>query len=136
MYRSDSRLLLAVIVPLLIWPWVPAWNVGGRSEGLPGLIVLTVLVPIAEEILFRGFIQGGLMGIAVFRRIVLGISFANWTTSIIFATAHGWQHPLTLLPGYLTVSLVLGYFRERYNGIRVPVLLHAYYNLGLWLFAA
>jgi membrane protease YdiL (CAAX protease family) len=24
---------------------------------------------------------------------------------------------------------VLGYFRERYNGIRVPVALHAYYNL-------
>jgi membrane protease YdiL (CAAX protease family) len=28
---------------------------------------------------------------------------------------------------------VLGYFRERYNGILVPVALHAYYNLALLL---
>jgi membrane protease YdiL (CAAX protease family) len=34
-------------------------------------------------------------------------------------------------PGYLAVSLVLGYFRERYHGIPVPVVLHAWYNLAL-----
>ena len=38
---------------------------------------------------------------------------------------------MVLVSGYLAVSLMLGYFRERYNGIVVPVALHAYYNLAL-----
>ncbi|MGC2164719.1 MAG: JDVT-CTERM system glutamic-type intramembrane protease [Gallionella sp.] len=136
MLRPDSRLFIAVIAPLLIWPWVPAWDGGSYRDGVSEAIVLIVLAPIAEEIVFRGFVQGGLLRIARFRQIALGISIANWTTSIVFAAAHGWQHPLTFLPGYLVVSVVLGYFRERYNGIRIPVLLHGYYNLGLWFFAS
>ncbi|MBI5890665.1 MAG: CPBP family intramembrane metalloprotease [Nitrosomonadales bacterium] len=52
-----------------------------------------------------------------------------------FALAHLWQHPALLFPGYFAVSLVLGYFRERYGGVLVPILLHSYYNLGLWVVA-
>ncbi len=136
MFRPDYRLIIAVVAPLLIWSWVPAWDGGSQRDGFSAALVLIVLAPIAEEIVFRGFMQGGLLNITRFRQGVLGASIANWTTSIVFAAAHGWQHPLMLLPGYLVVSLVLGYFRERYNGIRVPILLHGYYNLGLWYFAS
>jgi membrane protease YdiL (CAAX protease family) len=52
-------------------------------------------------------------------------------TSSLFALAHVWQHPAVLVPGYFVVSLVLGYFRERYKGILVPIALHAWYNLAL-----
>lgn len=84
-----------------------------------------------EEAIFRGGIQTWLLRKRLFKIDTLGLSRANWLTSSLFAAAHIWQHPLALVPGYFAVSLVLGYFRERYNGIRVPVALHAYYNLML-----
>jgi hypothetical protein len=96
-------------------------------------MVFCVSVAILEEVVFRGGIQGGLLRKEVFRSKLLGLSRANWLTSSLFAVAHIWQHPLALVPGYFAVSLVQGYFRERYNGILVPELLHAWYNLMLLL---
>jgi hypothetical protein len=92
-------------------------------------------VPIIEEVLFRGFLQGWLLQKKMFRQRLAGISRANGLTSIGFAVAHLWQHALGLIPGYFVVSLLLGHFRERYRGILVPVLLHGYYNLGVIYFA-
>lgn len=129
--RADYRLLAAVIVPLLVWPWIPPWEDSILEEGLPGATMLCVSFAVLEEVLFRGGIQGWLLTRARFRKNVLRLSRANWLTSLIFAAAHVWQHPLALVPGYLAVSLMLGYFRERYNGILVPVVLHAWYNLAL-----
>lgn len=134
--RPDYRLITAVIAPLLIWPWLPPWDSAYLKGGAVNTIVLFALVPIAEEALFRGFLQGWLLGRDSFKHITAGFSRANWLTSLAFACAHIWQHPLTLIPGYFAVSLMLGYFRERRGGILVPVLLHSYYNLGLLLFVA
>ena len=102
-----------------------------QAKGLSGAIVFGVSIAVLEEVIFRGGIQGGLLRKEIFKSKLLGLSRANWLTSSLFAVAHVWQHPLVLVPGYLVVSLVLGYFRERYNGILVPVLLHAWYNLAL-----
>ena len=136
MVRPDYRLITAVVAPLLIWPWLAPWDNGYLKGGAASAIILFTLMPIAEEVLFRGFIQGGRLARDRFKHITVGFSGANWVTSIAFACAHIWQHPLTLIPGYFAVSLVLGYFRERYGGILVPVLLHSYYNLGLLFFTA
>ncbi|MFA6921368.1 MAG: JDVT-CTERM system glutamic-type intramembrane protease [Gallionella sp.] len=127
--RIDYRLVAAVIAPLLIWPFIPPWD----SVCLNGwkVSVLFALIPVVEEMLFRGFLQGGLLSHDRFKPVMAGFSRANWLTSIAFACGHLWQHPLILIPGYFAVSLVLGYFRERYGGILIPVLLHSYYNLGL-----
>jgi membrane protease YdiL (CAAX protease family) len=134
--RPDYRLIAAVIAPLLIWPWLPPWDNAYLKGGTVGAIALFTLIPVAEEVLFRGFIQGWLLARGGFKRITAGFSVANWLTSIAFACAHIWQHPLVLIPGYFAVSLVLGHFRERYGGILVPVCLHVYYNLGLLVFTA
>ena len=134
--RTDYRLVAAVIAPLLIWPYLPSWDSSYLGGGALDALALFIAIPIAEEILFRGFLQGGLLKRDWFAQISTGFSRANWLTSIAFAGAHIWQHPLVLIPGYFGVSMVLGYFRERYGGLLVPVLLHCYYNLGLLLFAA
>lgn len=134
--RTDYRLVAAVIAPLLIWPYLPSWDSSYLEGGALDALALFIAIPIAEEILFRGFLQGGLLKRDWFAQISTGFSRANWLTSIAFAGAHIWQHPLVLIPGYFGVSMVLGYFRERYGGLLVPVLLHCYYNLGLLLFAA
>lgn len=133
MARADFQLLLAVIAPLLIWPWVPAGDYAYAENGFFNTVALFTLVPIVEEIVFRGFLQGWLLQKSWFGKQTAGASRANWFTSIAFATVHLWQHALFLAPGYLMVSLLLGHFRERYHGILVPVLLHGYYNLGLIL---
>lgn len=98
---------------------------------MSGAIIFCVSAAFLEEVIFRGGIQGGLLRKEVFRLKLLGLSLANWLTSSLFAAAHVWQHPALLVPGYFVVSLVLGYFRERYKGIAVPVALHAWYNLAL-----
>ncbi|HUX90857.1 MAG TPA: JDVT-CTERM system glutamic-type intramembrane protease [Gallionellaceae bacterium] len=128
--------MIALVVPLLVWPWVPAWNTDPAQGWGLGSVALFVLTPITEEILFRGFMQGWLLNRGWFKKLAAGASRANWCTSIAFACAHAWQHALILVPGYFAVSLLLGHFRERYRGILVPVLLHGYYNLGLLLFTA
>ena len=136
MVRLDYKLVAAVVAPLLVWPWIPAWQGGYGEAGLGSALVLFVAISVIEEILFRGFLQGGLLRRDGFKKIMLGFSRANWLTSLVFAAAHLWQHPLMLIPGYFAVSLVFGYFRECYRGILVPVLLHSYYNLGLLLLGA
>ncbi len=132
--KPDYKLIAAVIAPLLIWPWLPAWDGAYLKGGAASAIALVALISIAEEVLFRGFLQGGLLSRESFKPVTAGFSRANWLTSIAFACAHIWQHPLMLIPGYFAVSLVLGFFRERYGGILVPVLLHSYYNIGLLFF--
>jgi membrane protease YdiL (CAAX protease family) len=139
--KTDYHLVAAAVVPLPIW-WVGkittnslGWNAGYLNNGLAGAISLFLLIPIAEEVVFRGFLQGGLLRKVWFRQASFGLSRANQLTSLVFALAHLWQHPLWLFPGYFGVSLVLGYFRERYRGLMVPVLLHSYFNVGLWAFA-
>jgi hypothetical protein len=132
--KTDFQLLLALLAPLLIWPWVAAWE-PHNNGGLPNTIALFTLIPVAEEMVFRGWLQGWLLQKHWFRQLRAGASRANWCTSLAFAGAHLWQHAFILVPGYFVVSLVLGHFRERYRGIAVPVLLHGYYNLGLILVA-
>jgi membrane protease YdiL (CAAX protease family) len=129
--RTDFRLVAAVVAPLLLVAWLPRWDASILDHGLTGAIVVCVSVAVLEEVIFRGALQGWLLGKKDFKTTQLRLSRANWLTSFIFAAAHLWKHPLGLVPGYLAVSLVLGYFRERYGGILVPVILHAYYNLVL-----
>lgn len=129
--RPDYRLVAAVVAPLLLGPWLPPWDEAILAKGLFGAIVFGISVAVLEEVIFRGGIQGGLLRKEIFKLKLLGLSRANWLTSSLFAAAHVWQHPVVLVPGYFVVSLALGYFRERYNGILVPVLLHAWYNLAL-----
>jgi uncharacterized protein len=131
----DRQLVLAFVVPLLIWPWVPGWDSDSLRDGQFTYLALFLLTPVVEEVVFRGFLQGWLLNKVWYRKQTGGISRANWFTSLFFACAHLWQHALMLVPGYFLVSLLLGHFRERYHGILVPVLLHGYYNLGLLFLA-
>lgn len=131
--RIDPRILGAIIAPLVFVPWVPAWDVSILGYGLVWATVYVVSVAVVEEVIFRGVIQAWLFGKESFKLKSWGISRANWTTSLIFAVVHLWQHPFWLVPGYFGVSLVFGYFFERQQSIRIPIAMHAYYNLALLL---
>jgi membrane protease YdiL (CAAX protease family) len=126
----------------LFWTGLLLWE--GTAPDLawpahaPGnFLKLALVFPVVEELAFRGFLQGALYKTAWGKRIRLGLSEANMLTSLIFALAHLFSHSplwagLTIAP-----SLVFGFFRDRYDGVMSPIILHIFYNTGyFWLFGS
>ena len=142
----------ALCKPLDIWPWLArdrefwlaqlagmvfwAWRWDGTLElsiTWPRLLWLALLVPLVEELAFRGGVQGLLAD--RFPRCWWGqrLSLANLLTSLLFAAAHAgiaahWNGLLVLAP-----SLAFGYFRDKYQRVAPAILLHGFYNAGFFL---
>ncbi len=86
------------------------------------LVLLAVVVaPVAEELLFRGWIYTGL-------RHRLGVWPALILSSAIFALAHYDDTHIYAL-AVLPVGLALGGMRERAGSVKAPIVFHAFYNL-------
>jgi len=102
---------------------------------MPVLFSMLILIrPIIEEIVFRGVVQGGLLRAEWLREKVVGISYANIGTSIVFAAFHLMSLTPLMAASVFIPSLVFGYFRDRYHGWLVPaILLHCFYNAGYFL---
>lgn len=94
-----------------------------RAEILgKALLILsaTVLAPLMEEVVFRGFLQTTL-------RKYLGSAWLGiLCTSVFFALVHGiWLH----WPVLFVLSLVLGYNYERTGRLWASIVLHATFNM-------
>ena len=87
--------------------------------------------------MFRGGLQVALYHKARLNRSWLGISLANLTTSIVFATMHLFnQTPLWAMLVFFP-SLVFGWMRDRYDRLHASIMLHIFYNAGfVWFFSA
>ena len=129
--KHYGLLAVALIAPLPLAPWLPAWDSRVYEHGIVTAVALCTAYAVIEEVIFRGMIQSWLLAKMKPRNSIFQLSRANLVTSTLFALAHLWQHPLWLFPGYFAVSLLFGHFRERYHGIWVPLALHTYYNLLL-----
>lgn len=101
-----------------------------ESMAIPSLfgvlvIFIACIVPILEEILFRGFLQSWL-------RQQMGRNFAIALTSLIFALFHFAQSQgmanLELIASLFVLSCYLGYLFERQQSIIAPISLHAAFN--------
>ncbi len=131
--------LIAIFIALPIWAalWLlnkprlePAWPIHAPAT----FLLLILIYPFLEELVFRGLIQGELMHKQTFRRSYAGISRANMLTSLLFAAAHIYAHPFSMAMLVVGPSLIFGYFRDRFDGWLLPsILLHIYYNLGYFL---
>ncbi len=138
-----ALLALAILLPL---DQLGAWNEGltpppdtflewqqsllpqGRIDLLLTYLGLGLVVPIGEEILFRGILQAAL-------RHRLGLFSASLATGLIFGVVHfqSWA----LAPLVLT-GVILGLVYEFTGTLVAPMLLHVTYNttvLSLWIFA-
>lgn len=92
------------------------------------LAMLAILVaPVTEELLFRGWIFTGL-------RHRLGLWPTLVVSSAVFALAHYEDTHIYALAVF-PVGLALGGLRERTGSVKVPILLHAFYNLFAMMFA-
>jgi membrane protease YdiL (CAAX protease family) len=100
-------------------------NVITSSDKLFALISLVVLPPIVEELLFRGFLYGGV-------RKRFGFGWAMLITSVVFAIPHlaASSHGPLWIAGIDTfvLSMVLCFVREKTGSLWAPMAIHALKN--------
>ena len=110
---------------VLAWPLYSPWV----------FLLPTIIIPVLEEIAFRGLLQEWLT--RQMRPLKFGfLTSANIVTSLLFAGMHGFYHPPLWAAAVFLPSLIFGYFKECYRSLWPPILLHCFYNIGyFWLFA-
>jgi len=110
-------------------------SVNGNFGLLLAFISLVVLPPLAEEIIFRGFLFSGL-------RTKMKFIYAALITSLIFAMPHLIESKnggILWIAGLDTfiLSMVSSYLREKTRGLWSSILLHSFKNgvafIGLFL---
>jgi len=93
---------------------------------------LVVLVPLVEEVIFRGAIQGCLRG----------MTRSPWVSIVLAAVVFGTMHLGTAagvaIPGLIIFGIGLGIVYERTGSLLAPMVMHGLFNAGnvallLWL---
>ena len=128
---QDREFWLVLLAGPVFW----IWRAGGMLElsiTWTRLLWLALMVPVVEELAFRGGLQGMLA--ERFPRCWWGqrLSLASLLTSLLFAAAHAgvvahWSGLLVFVP-----SLAFGYFRDKYQRVAPAALLHGFYNAGFF----
>ena len=95
--------------------------VGGREVGGPvvALLLVALLVPVIEELVFRGLLLGGLS-----RHLSFG--WANALQAALFAVIHDDPHRL---PFYFAMGLTTGWLTRKTRSLAPAIALHALNNL-------
>lgn len=118
--------------------WLVLVLIGQPIVGPPDLLLLlklSLLMPVLEEIVFRGGLQAYLFSKPTFAKHTSGISLANLITSVVFASMHLLSQPPLWAALVFFPSLVFGWARDRYNSVIPSIVLHGLYNAGfVWLF--
>lgn len=81
-------------------------------------VFAVVIVPVFEELLFRGYMQTVLTTRTRNPWLAIGL------TSLFFSVLHPWQHQV----GLFFLSCGLGYAYERSGSLFRPILMHAFFN--------
>lgn len=118
--------------------WLILLAIGQPRVGPPELLLwlkLSLLMPVLEEVVFRGGLQSALYERQPFKRQLVGLSLANVLTSVVFASLHLLSQPPLWAALVFLPSLVFGWARDRYLSVWPCIVLHAIYNAGfVWLF--
>jgi len=120
--------------------WLVLSSIGQSLVGPPPILLwlkLSLLMPVLEEIVFRGGLQAALHRHRFFIPSFMGISVANVLTSVVFAAMHLISQPPIWAALVFIPSLVFGWARDRYITIVPSIILHGLYNAGfVWFFVA
>ena len=135
-----DRIFWVAVVAAVIF-WVVLYGLGRPNVKVawplthPWLFLIPAIIgPILEEVVFRGLIQDYLAK-RVSVPIPGPISASNLVTSVLFSVTHLLYHPPLWSAAVFIPSLLFGYFKDKYQSLGPPVLLHAYYNSGYyWIF--
>lgn len=129
-------IIIAAIVTALfsLFPWfnaAEAQDVGFNTflyggDRFLAFFTLVVVAPIAEELIFRGYLYGKLKKHLHFRREIISIVIASLITSLAFAVLHGqWNVAVNVF----VMSLVLCALREITGTIYSGIIMHMIKNV-------
>ncbi len=136
----DSHLAAALLAAVPVWLalglWAAPWM--RAPAGVWAWISFVLLMPLLEELVLRGLLQGQLLRAwpsdGEPRRIG-PISWANGVTTLVFVALHGLAQPPLWALAVAVPSLVLGHLRERLHSVWPAIGVHAVYNAGFALVA-
>ncbi len=123
-----TGLISVVLSPLLGGmknPQACTISQGFGADPYLGVISIALIAPVVEEIIFRGFIYGGL-------RRRLGVPVALVLSSAVFALAHSFSVGSSILllgPSLFIAGLALALVYERSRSLMPGMVLHASFNL-------
>lgn len=131
-HRSADRAFgFALALGPLAWMMLAVLELTPAQLAWPMLLMVIVVRPVIEELVFRGLLQGWLR--ERMRWQWHGFTAANVLTSIAFVAAHLVYQPLAWALAVFIPSLVFGYFRDRHDSVLPSVILHVWYNAGFFL---
>ena len=131
--------LLKLLFNLIPWPLEDpnpvSWAEQYAYSPAATVLIVVILVPIVEEVLFRGLLFGSLRKqnrtVAWIASVVLFAVYSVWT----FAVAYGDARYLILALQYLPMSLALTWCYDRGGSVWSAALLHAIFH-AIVLFGA
>jgi len=140
MYNKNKYLTMAVLLaPLLGFAFLLLQGASFQLQtALPmrTIALVVVLIPICEEIVFRGLLQHELASYNRLRQTVAGLSWDNIISSTLFSVTHALYFGNALVLLLEIPALILGLFYSRQRKLIYPICLHAWYNAnGLLVFA-
>ena len=95
------------------------------SKGVPVWMISIVFIigaPIAEELLFRGYLYSQL------KNTKLGTYGTIFLTSLLWTGMHA-QYDIGILFSLFFLGLVLGYVRYKYDSVYLAIAIHAIHNI-------
>ncbi|AFU99110.1 abortive infection protein [Simiduia agarivorans SA1 = DSM 21679] len=119
--------MVGTLVALALGAWMPV------SLTPFQLVLLVILFPLLEEIVFRGLVQPLIA--RHWRARWQQLSLANMATSALFALAHvASRGPSPLTVGVFIPSLLFGHAAESNRGkLGAPIAMHMAFNAGFFL---
>jgi len=101
-------------------PATPTWM---RVFTITGTLLL---VPIGEEVLFRGILQTAIQRLIPVR---YGSFQHRWASIIIVSALFGFFHSTPqFIPALIALAILLGYLYERTGSLVVPIIIHILFN--------
>jgi uncharacterized protein len=89
------------------------------------VIIVAVLAPLVEELIFRGYLQTSLMS-------KMSPHFAIWTAALIFAVIH---FQIFAIPGLMVLGAAFGYLYHRTGSLLTCIVLHMVNNAAALVFS-
>lgn len=138
-FLKDRLFWVAFFLAPLVWLGLFNFDVFPHNSILPKnywmdhVLRESVLFPVLEEWLFRGWLQGYLLQKKSLQKSWMGISLANGVTSFIFSLLHGPLNGFIWSLWVFIPSLIFGFFRDRFGQTQPSMLLHGFYNSGFCL---